>query len=75
MSGVANGASLLTVGPCGCKFAVGVDIVFDSVLKAKGKLPLAHFDVARGEALPFKDASFDHLICTVAIANAHRTSA
>jgi ubiquinone/menaquinone biosynthesis C-methylase UbiE len=46
---------------------VGVDIVFDSVLKAKGKLPWAHFVVARGEALPFKDASFDHLICTVAI--------
>ncbi len=65
--GCGDGASLLDTGACGCKFAVGADIVFESVLEAKRKLPWAHFVVARGDALPFKDKCFDNLICRVAI--------
>lgn len=34
---------------------------------AKRKLPSAHLVVARGDALPFKDNSFDKLICRLAI--------
>ena len=65
--GCGNGASLLDAGACGCKFAVGVDISFESVFEAKRNLPWAYFVVARGDALPFKDNSFDDLISYVAI--------
>ncbi len=65
--GCGDGSSLLAAGACGCKAAVGVDISFEAVLEAKRKLPWAHFVVARGDALPFQDNSFDNLICEVAI--------
>jgi ubiquinone/menaquinone biosynthesis C-methylase UbiE len=65
--GCGDGASLLDAGACACKFAVGADIMFEAVLEAKRKLPSAHFVVARGDALPFKDNSFDTLVCRVAI--------
>lgn len=65
--GCGDGASLLAAGACACKFAVGADISIDAVLEAKRKLPWGYFVVARGEALPFKDNSFDNLICSVAL--------
>ena len=65
--GCGHGTSLLAAGACACKFAVGVDIIFEAVLEAKRNLPWAHFVVARGEALPFKDNSFDNLICRVSL--------
>ena len=36
--GCGDGASLLAAGACGCKFAVGVDIIFEAVLEAKRNL-------------------------------------
>src|ERR1700688_4425329 len=65
--GCGDGASLVDGGGCACKFSVGADIMFESVLEAKRRLPWAHFVVARGDALPFRDNSFDRLICRVAI--------
>jgi ubiquinone/menaquinone biosynthesis C-methylase UbiE len=65
--GCGDGASLIVAGACRCKLVVGADIMFEAVLEAKRKLPWAHFVVARGDALPFKDTSFDNLICRVAI--------
>lgn len=65
--GCGDGDSLLDAGACGCKLVVGADISLQSVLAARAKLPSAHFVVARGEALPFKDNAFDHLICRVAL--------
>ncbi|MGH9406069.1 MAG: class I SAM-dependent methyltransferase [Terriglobia bacterium] len=65
--GCGNGASLRLAGACSCRLCVGVDIDLEALRDAKLRMPWAHFVMAAGERLPFKDAAFDHLICRVGL--------
>jgi SAM-dependent methyltransferase len=67
--------SILDIG-CGCgqtlafcsevPYRAGVDIDPSAILAASANVPDADFRVARGEALPFPDASFDAVVSCVA---------
>lgn len=72
----ANCSSILDIG-CGngqtlslcpqIPYRVGVDLDPNAISEASATVPGAHFRIARGEALPFPDASFDAVISSVAL--------
>ncbi len=58
--GCGEGATLRHLGePDG---ATGIDLFADKIAFARTALPRCHFVVGSGYALPFPDASFDHVI-------------
>lgn len=61
--GCGDGASLQAAGACPCRFCVGVDVDMRALQSAKRKMPWAHFVIATGEYLPFKDEAFDRVTC------------
>lgn len=65
--GCGEGNSLLRHGTEDYELVVGVDIRFESILKAKMIFPDCHFVVARAKSLPFADGSFDRAISDVAV--------
>lgn len=63
--GCGDGKSLIMHGTWDYELVAGIDISFESVLKAKMILPGCHFVVARGESLPFADGAFDRAVSNV----------
>jgi len=46
---------------------VGLDMAFDRLQSAKAKLPARQFVQGQGEALPFRDQTFEAVVCQVAL--------
>lgn len=65
--GCGDGLSLVRHGVWDYELVVGVDLNFESVLKAKTRLWNCNFVVARGESLPFVDGAFDRAVSNVSL--------
>ena len=46
---------------------IGIDLDYRSLLEAKAKFPTVGFTEGRAEKLPFADATFQHVNCSVAL--------
>lgn len=65
--GCGDGASLLASGFTGYAVVVGVDVNLRALRQAAERIPKAMFVLARAEALPFADTSFDQVLSGVAL--------
>ena len=65
--GCGPGTSLSGTGVSSTDTITGVDIAFDDLRAAATTFPGRRFALARGEALPFRDHSFDRVVCQVAL--------